>query len=130
MGLSKISKKNPTSDNTEEEKRSYEISQFVNVYNAIKPDTNTTSRELFITCLIYMILDYLYFFAYLLPLTIGISLYDLDSGLVYTCLTVTIAYMSDGGGLVIGNAFGKNNFGAPITPSKTKEGLYGSVAFA
>jgi hypothetical protein len=135
-GLNKIAKKGSKQSFEMEEnggndpKDGFKISQFVNVYNEIKPDTNATSKDMFITCLVYMIFDYLYFFAYLLPLTMAISLYDLDSGFTYSCLSVVIAYLSDGGGLFIGNAFGKNNFGAPITPSKTREGLYGSITFA
>jgi hypothetical protein len=113
---------NSTTDKTK-------IGEFVNVYNEIKPDNNATSRDMFITCLVFMCFDYIYFFFYLLPLTSGISLHDLDGGFVYCVLIVVIAYLCDGGGLFIGNLFGKNNFGAPITPSKTKEGLYGSIIF-
>jgi hypothetical protein len=115
-------------DKTTEDKN-FEVNKYVNVYNEIKPDNTGISKEMFITCLIFLSFDYLYLFAYLLPLTSGISLDDLDSGFAYRILSLVIAYCSDGGGLFIGNLFGRNNFGAPITPSKTWEGLYGSIAF-
>ena len=36
-----------------------------------------------------------------------------------------ICYFCDAGGLIFGVKFGKSNFGNPITPSKTKEGMIG-----
>jgi CDP-diglyceride synthetase len=41
---------------------------------------------------------------------------------------VVIAYTCDAGALFAGGKFGKTQFGGPITPSKTNEGVYGGFA--
>ena len=85
---------------------------------------------MFNACLIIIELDFIFIFIYAIPLCYGISLHHLGVGFEYVSLTVMIAYTCDAGALFSGMKFGKKNFGAPITPTKTIEGLYGGIAFA
>lgn len=85
---------------------------------------------MFNACLIIIELDFIFIFIYAIPLCYGISLHHLNLGFEYISLTVIIAYTCDAGALFSGMKFGKNNFGAPITPTKTFEGLYGGIFFS
>lgn len=82
------------------------------------------------SCLVVIALDYVFIFTYAAPLCYGISLHHLGIGFTYVSLVVAIAYSCDVGGLFGGMRFGKTPFGVPITPTKTREGIYGGVVFA
>lgn len=86
------------------------------------------SIKVFNSCLILIMLDVIYFFLYVLPLSLGISIYNYNNSFVHLLMIIIIAYQSDNGALLAGNKFGKNQFGHPITPSKTIEGIYGAYA--
>jgi CDP-diglyceride synthetase len=88
------------------------------------------TEKMFNACLIIIELDFIFIFIYAIPLCYGISLHHLGVGFEYVSLTVMIAYTCDAGALFSGMKFGKKNFGAPITPTKTIEGLYGGIVFA
>ena len=88
------------------------------------------TEKMFNACLIIIELDFIFIFIYAIPLCYGISLHHLNVGFEYVSLTVIISYSCDAGALFSGMKFGKNNFGAPITPTKTFEGLYGGIFFS
>ena len=88
------------------------------------------TEKMFNACLITIELDFIFVFIYAVPICYGISLHHKGVGLEYITLTVMIAYTCDAGALFSGMKFGKTNFGAPITPTKTIEGIYGGITFA
>lgn len=81
-------------------------------------------------CLIVIALDFIFIFTYAMPLCYGISLHHLNVGFTCISLVVVIAYSCDVGALFAGVKFGRTQFGGPITPSKTQEGIYGGVFLA
>ena len=137
----------------------YRLSSFIYLYNSNKPkETNTPEEEKeslnktengsklssiknnfnqqYITtkmmnaCLVVISLDFIFLFTYAMPLCYGISLHHLEVGFTYVSLVVVIAYSCDVGALFGGLKFGKTQFGAPITPTKTKEGVYCGIILA
>ncbi|HSC87543.1 MAG TPA: phosphatidate cytidylyltransferase [Polyangiaceae bacterium] len=52
------------------------------------------------------------------------------TGPAYVFLTLTLAWMGDTGGYVLGRAIGKTQLYPAVSPKKTREGLLGSVLFA
>lgn len=86
---------------------------------------NNKSLKMFNTCLVVLMLDYLYFFLYALPLCVGIEVYNFKHPFLMKLCGITISYLSDSGALIFGSLFGRKPFGGPVTPSKTMEGIYG-----
>jgi hypothetical protein len=94
------------------------------------PNTNNAafiSLKMFNSSLVVILLDYMYFCLYALPLCVGIDFFRFKEAFIYLLMVVVIAYQCDNGALFFGNNFGKHKFGVPITPSKTKEGVYGGL---
>ncbi len=118
---------------TENEKKEIEkehsstFNQYFNIYNQIKTDPTEISQKMFNSCLIIILFDYFYFFAYVLPLCIASSFHNYENGFSNMVQCVLIAYTCDAAALFAGNKFGKTKFGGPITPSKTLEGIYGGL---
>ena len=88
------------------------------------------TNKMLSSCLIVIALDFIFIFTYALPLCYGISLHHLNVGFTYVSFVVVIAYSCDIGALFTGISIGKTQFGAPITPSKTWEGVYGGILTA
>ena len=89
--------------------------------------TTTKSMKVFNSCFIIIMLDVIYFFMYAYPLCLGISILNFKNGFVHLLMVVVIAYQSDNGALFAGNKFGKIQFGYPVTPNKTLEGVWGAI---
>jgi len=91
-------------------------------------DLNTArSMKVFNCCFIIIMLDVIYFFIYVYPLCLGISILSFKNGFVHLLLVVVISYQSDNGALFAGNKFGRIQFGYPVTPNKTIEGVWGAI---
>lgn len=71
-------------------------------------------------------LDLLFLFMITFPICTIIELYKTNNGFTYVFQIILIAYQCDNGALLFGKLFGKNNFGYPITPTKTYEGIFGA----
>jgi CDP-diglyceride synthetase len=91
------------------------------------PD-NGSSRT-FLACLFVICLDNILFIFYVFPLSYGVYISKLQGGTLALVNWILICYLCDTGGLVIGRICGRVNFGAPITPTKTREGIYGGFMF-
>lgn len=85
------------------------------------------SISMFNTTLVIIVLDILYFFIYVYSVCLGISIHRYGDGFIYLLMVVTIAYQCDNGALLAGNLFGRRQFGSPVTPSKTEEGVIGGI---
>jgi hypothetical protein len=92
-----------------------------------KPDES--SLLMFNSCLFIIMSDLVFFFLYIYPVCLGLSVHNGDHGFVNLLMVVIIAYQCDNGALFVGRKFGKNPFGYPVTPNKTVEGVYGAVVF-
>jgi hypothetical protein len=92
-----------------------------------KPN-ETVSASMFNCCLLIIMLDLIFFSIYIYPVCLGISIHKKSqNGFLYVLSIVIIAFQCDNGALLFGKLFGKNPFGHPVTPSKTKEGIYGGI---
>jgi hypothetical protein len=87
------------------------------------------SSSMFNCCLIIIMLDFLFFFVFIYPVCLGISVHNSPHGFTSLLMVVVIAYQCDNGALVTGNNFGKTPFGSPVTPTKTVEGVYGGIVW-
>lgn len=88
---------------------------------------DNSSLLMFISCFVIIMSDLLFFFVYIFPLCFGILLHNSEHGFIYLLTVVVIAYQCDNGALLFGRILGKHNFGSPVTPSKTIEGVYGAI---
>jgi hypothetical protein len=90
-------------------------------------DTHVKSLQVFNSCLVLMMLDIVYYFIYAFPLCMVIAIYKFENSFYFLVLLIIIAYQCDNGALLTGQRYGKVNFGHPVTPSKTREGIYGAI---
>lgn len=88
--------------------------------------TNNNYFKLLNSTLCIIALDLLFLFMIVFPLCSMIEMYKTKYGFTYVFQIVLIAYQCDNGALLFGKLFGKNNFGFPITPTKTYEGIFGA----
>jgi hypothetical protein len=89
--------------------------------------TDESCLLMFNSCLFIIMSDFVFFFLYIYPVCLGISVHNGDHGFVNLLMVVIIAYQCDNGALFVGRKFGRKPFGSPVTPSKTEEGIYGAV---
>lgn len=102
-----------------------------------KTNTSTTnvnlhqmiSQKMFISCLVAITIDFIYFFVYAFPLCYSLYIHQLGNSGFILFNIILIAYQCDNGALFIGNTLGRTPFGHPITPTKTVEGVIGGVFF-
>lgn len=87
---------------------------------------HVNSNKLLNSALCIISLDLLFLVFIIFSLCSMIELYKLKNGFVYVFQIVIIAYQCDNGALLFGKLFGKHQFGFPITPTKTREGILGA----
>jgi hypothetical protein len=92
-------------------------------------NSDNLSLSMFNAAFVIIALDLTYYFIYAFPMCLGISIHFGKNAFLHLLMNLIIAYQCDNGGFFTGNKFGKNQFGGPVTPSETKEGVYGAIAF-
>lgn len=92
-------------------------------------DKNYITEKMMTSTLIVIAMDLVYISFYAYPITFGVSMHHIGLGYFYISYLIAVSYFIDTGALIVGVKFGKHNFGDPITPSKTWEGIYGGIIF-
>ena len=90
-------------------------------------NNNLVLSIMFISCLVLIMLEMVFFLLYVYPLCFGLYLYVLPKGFMYLVLSIIICYQCDNGALFFGYKYGNSNFGHPITPTKTTQGVIGGL---
>lgn len=87
---------------------------------------NMISIKIFSACLIVIVLDLLFFFTSIFPISLGISVLQYKEGFSFLLTTLSIAYQCDHGAYLFEKNFGRHS-NASLIRGKTKQEISGAL---